>query len=200
MNSPRRIRVLVGKPGLDGHDRGAKLVASVLRDAGMEVVYTGLRAAPETIVATALQESVDVIGLSILSGAHEALAGRVEETMQHRRADLGEIGFEQGLAQMTQLQGKFKASEELLRRKLWSDARQAFHRLAVAAPTEKRYRAHMHYARGREAQEAGRPDEARSELQRALALDPELFAARRALDDLPPEPDKGGLLSKLFKR
>ncbi len=72
----RRIRVLIGKPGLDGHDRGAKLVASVLRDAGMEVVYTGLRAAPEMIVATAIQESVDVIGLSILSGAHEALATR----------------------------------------------------------------------------------------------------------------------------
>lgn len=81
MSTPRRIRVLVGKPGLDGHDRGAKLVASVLRDAGMEVVYTGLRAQPETIVATALQESVDVIGLSILSGAHEALAGRVLELL-----------------------------------------------------------------------------------------------------------------------
>jgi methylmalonyl-CoA mutase C-terminal domain/subunit len=73
----RPIRVLVAKPGLDGHDRGAKVVASALRDAGMEVVYTGLRQAPEAIVAAALQESCDVIGLSVLSGAHEPIAKRV---------------------------------------------------------------------------------------------------------------------------
>jgi methylmalonyl-CoA mutase C-terminal domain/subunit len=72
----RRLRILVGKPGLDGHDRGAKVIASVLRDAGMEVIYTGLRATPEMIVATAIQESVDVIGLSILSGAHESMSAR----------------------------------------------------------------------------------------------------------------------------
>ena len=73
----RKVRVIVGKPGLDGHDRGAKLVASALRDAGMEVVYTGLRATPEMIVQAALQESADVIGLSILSGAHETIAERL---------------------------------------------------------------------------------------------------------------------------
>jgi methylmalonyl-CoA mutase C-terminal domain/subunit len=67
--SPRKIRVLVAKPGLDGHDRGAKVVARALRDAGMEVIYTGLRQSPEQIVAAAVQEDVDAIGLSILSGA-----------------------------------------------------------------------------------------------------------------------------------
>ena len=72
-DTPRRIRVLVGKPGLDGHDRGARVIASALRDAGMEVVYTGLRASVPAIAATAAQEDVDVIGLSILSGAHLAL-------------------------------------------------------------------------------------------------------------------------------
>ncbi len=95
----------------------------------------------------------------------------------------------------------WEAAQELLRRKLWNDARQAFHLLAVAAPADKRPRAHMHYARAREAQDAGRNDEARAELQRALATDPDLAIARRALDDLtPPEPAKGGLFSKLFKR
>ena len=73
----RRIRVLVAKPGLDGHDRGAKVVARALRDAGMEVIYTGLRQTPEMIVEAALHEDVDVIGLSILSGAHMALAPRI---------------------------------------------------------------------------------------------------------------------------
>ena len=77
-----RIRVVVGKPGLDGHDRGAKVVASALRDAGMEVIYTGLRATPEAIVATAIQESCDVIGLSVLSGAHETIAIRTLEAMR----------------------------------------------------------------------------------------------------------------------
>jgi methylmalonyl-CoA mutase C-terminal domain/subunit len=78
----RRIRVLVAKPGLDGHDRGAKVVARALRDAGMEVVYTGLRQTPEMVVEAALQEDVDVIGLSILSGAHMALAPRVLELLE----------------------------------------------------------------------------------------------------------------------
>ncbi|MGD8804968.1 MAG: cobalamin B12-binding domain-containing protein [Chloroflexota bacterium] len=73
----RKIRVLVAKPGLDGHDRGAKVVARALRDAGMEVIYTGLRQTPEMIVEAALHEDVDVIGLSILSGAHMALAPRI---------------------------------------------------------------------------------------------------------------------------
>ena len=78
------LRVLVAKPGLDGHDRGAKVVASALRDAGMEVIYTGLRATPEQIVTTAIQESVDVVGLSVLSGAHEPIAKRILELMQAR--------------------------------------------------------------------------------------------------------------------
>jgi tetratricopeptide (TPR) repeat protein len=93
-----------------------------------------------------------------------------------------------------------EAAHDLLRRRLWSDARQAFHQLAIAAPSDKRLRAYMHYARGREASEAGRGDEARAELQRALALDPELTAAKRALDDLPPEPPRGGLVSRLLRR
>ena len=76
-----RIRVLVAKPGLDGHDRGAKVVARALRDAGMEVIYTGLRQTPEMIVEAALQEDVDVIGLSILSGAHLSLTPRIMELM-----------------------------------------------------------------------------------------------------------------------
>jgi methylmalonyl-CoA mutase C-terminal domain/subunit len=76
-----KIRVLVAKPGLDGHDRGAKVVARALRDAGMEVIYTGLRQTPEMIAEAALQEDVDVVGLSILSGAHMALAPRVLELL-----------------------------------------------------------------------------------------------------------------------
>lgn len=75
--SERKIRVLIAKPGLDGHDRGAKVIARALRDAGMEVIYTGLRQTPEMIVEAALQEDVDVIGLSILSGAHMAIVPRV---------------------------------------------------------------------------------------------------------------------------
>ena len=75
--SKRKIRVLVAKPGLDWHDRGAKVVARALRDAGMEVIYTGLRQTPEMIAEAALQEDVDVVGLSILSGAHMALAPRI---------------------------------------------------------------------------------------------------------------------------
>ena len=79
--SERKVRVLVAKPGLDGHDRGAKVVARALRDAGMEVIYTGLRQTPEMVVEAALQEDVDVIGLSILSGAHMALVPRVLELL-----------------------------------------------------------------------------------------------------------------------
>jgi methylmalonyl-CoA mutase C-terminal domain/subunit len=78
----RPIRVLVAKPGLDGHDRGAKVVARALRDAGMEVVYTGIRQTPEMIVEAALQEDVDVVGLSILSGAHMALLPRIMELLR----------------------------------------------------------------------------------------------------------------------
>jgi methylmalonyl-CoA mutase C-terminal domain/subunit len=75
------IRVLIAKPGLDGHDRGAKVIARALRDAGMEVIYTGLRQTPEMVVEAALQEDVDVVGLSILSGAHMALVPRIHELM-----------------------------------------------------------------------------------------------------------------------
>jgi methylmalonyl-CoA mutase C-terminal domain/subunit len=80
--SERKIRVLIAKPGLDGHDRGAKIVARALRDAGMEVIYTGLRQTPEMVAEAALQEDVDVIGLSILSGAHMALVPRVLELLK----------------------------------------------------------------------------------------------------------------------
>lgn len=79
--SERRPRVLIGKPGLDGHDRGAKVTARALRDAGMEVIYTGLRQTPEMVVEAALQEDVDAIGLSILSGAHMPLMARIMELM-----------------------------------------------------------------------------------------------------------------------
>jgi methylmalonyl-CoA mutase C-terminal domain/subunit len=78
----KKIRVIVAKPGLDGHDRGAKVVARALRDAGMEVIYTGLRQTPEMIAEAALQEDVDAVGLSILSGAHMALAPRVIELLK----------------------------------------------------------------------------------------------------------------------
>jgi methylmalonyl-CoA mutase C-terminal domain/subunit len=78
------IRVLVAKPGLDGHDRGAKIIARALRDAGMEVIYTGLRQTPEMIVNAALQEDVQVIGLSILSGAHNAIVPRVMDLLRER--------------------------------------------------------------------------------------------------------------------
>jgi len=80
-----KIRVLVAKPGLDGHDRGAKVIARALRDAGMEVVYTGLRQTPEMIVNAALQEDVQVIGLSILSGAHNAIVPRVMELIKEKQ-------------------------------------------------------------------------------------------------------------------
>jgi len=86
MNQERKIRVLVAKPGLDGHDRGAKVVAYGLRDAGFEVVYTGLRQTPEMIVNAAVQEDVDVIGLSILSGAHLSLTQRVLQNLKAKGA------------------------------------------------------------------------------------------------------------------
>lgn len=81
------IRVLVAKPGLDGHDRGAKVIARALRDAGMEVIYTGLRQTPEMIVNAALEEDVQVIGLSILSGAHNAIVPRVMELLREQKMD-----------------------------------------------------------------------------------------------------------------
>jgi len=84
---PLPIRVLVAKPGLDGHDRGAKVIARALRDAGMEVIYTGLRQTPEMIVNAALQEDVQVIGLSILSGAHNAIVPRVMELLHQNGMD-----------------------------------------------------------------------------------------------------------------
>ncbi|MGD9567997.1 MAG: cobalamin B12-binding domain-containing protein [Sedimentibacter sp.] len=83
----RPIRVLVAKPGLDGHDRGAKVIARALRDAGMEVIYTGLRQTPEQIVAAAVQEDVDVVGMSILSGAHNYLFPRVVELLNEQGVD-----------------------------------------------------------------------------------------------------------------
>lgn len=81
----RKIRVLIAKPGLDSHDRGAKVVARALRDAGMEVIYTGLRQTPEQIAETALQEDVDVIGLSILSGAHNTLFPKIMQLLKKKR-------------------------------------------------------------------------------------------------------------------
>ena len=83
----RKIRVLVAKPGLDGHDRGAKVIARALRDAGMEVIYTGLRQTPEMIAAAALQEDVDAVGVSILSGAHNTLCPRIVELLRERGMD-----------------------------------------------------------------------------------------------------------------
>jgi len=83
----RPIRVVVAKPGLDGHDRGAKIIARALRDAGMEVIYTGLHQTPEQIVATVIQEDADAIGLSILSGAHMTLVPRVMELMREQGAE-----------------------------------------------------------------------------------------------------------------
>jgi len=84
MKTERKIRVLIAKPGLDSHDRGAKVVARALRDAGMEVIYTGLRQTPEQIAETALQEDVDVVGLSILSGAHRTLFPRIMEILKEK--------------------------------------------------------------------------------------------------------------------
>src|SRR5919112_2343003 len=85
--SERKIRVVIAKPGLDGHDRGAKVIARALRDAGMEVIYTGLRQTPEMIASAALQEDADVIGLSILSGAHNHIAPRLMELLKAKGLD-----------------------------------------------------------------------------------------------------------------
>jgi methylmalonyl-CoA mutase C-terminal domain/subunit len=85
--SDKKIRVLIAKPGLDGHDRGAKVVARALRDAGMEVIYTGLRQTPEQIVAAAIQEDVDAIGLSILSGAHNVLFPEIMRMLKEEGAE-----------------------------------------------------------------------------------------------------------------
>jgi len=87
LSSSKKIRVVVAKPGLDGHDRGAKVVARALRDAGMEVIYTGLRQTPEMIVETAIQEGAHCIGLSILSGAHNAIFPKVMELLRQEGAD-----------------------------------------------------------------------------------------------------------------
>src|SRR5881296_1744282 len=87
MTDRRKVRVVIAKPGLDGHDRGAKVIARALRDAGMEVIYTGLRQTPEQIAAAALQEDADVIGLSILSGAHNHIAPRLMELLRERGLD-----------------------------------------------------------------------------------------------------------------
>ena len=89
MSSNRKIRVVVAKPGLDGHDRGAKIIARALRDAGMEVIYTGLHQTPEQIVETVLQEDADAVGLSILSGAHMTLVPRIVELL--REQDAGDV-------------------------------------------------------------------------------------------------------------
>ena len=84
--SSRKVRILVAKPGLDGHDRGAKIIARALRDAGMEVIYTGLRQTPEMIVNAAIQEDVDCVGLSILSGAHNVIVPRITALLQENNA------------------------------------------------------------------------------------------------------------------
>ncbi|MBX5470127.1 MAG: cobalamin B12-binding domain-containing protein [Thermoleophilaceae bacterium] len=86
-DSQRRLRIVVAKPGLDGHDRGAKIVARALRDAGMEVIYTGLHQTPEQIVATAVQEDADAVGISILSGAHMTLVPRIVELLEREGAE-----------------------------------------------------------------------------------------------------------------
>ena len=87
MAADRKLKIIIAKPGLDGHDRGAKVIARALRDAGMEVIYTGLRQTPEQIVSAALQEDADVIGLSILSGAHMHICPRVMELLKDKGLD-----------------------------------------------------------------------------------------------------------------
>lgn len=104
--SERRIRVLVAKPGLDGHDRGAKVIARALRDAGMEVIYTGLRQTPEMIAAAALQEDVDAVGVSILSGAHNTLCPRIVQLLR-----------EQGMEDCLVLLGGIVPHEDILKLK-----------------------------------------------------------------------------------
>jgi methylmalonyl-CoA mutase C-terminal domain/subunit len=106
--SKRKIRAIVAKPGLDGHDRGAKVVARALRDAGMEVIYTGLRQTPEMIAEAALQEDADVVGLSVLSGAHMALVPRVLELLKangqdHVKVFLGGIIPDEDVPQLKEM-------------------------------------------------------------------------------------------------
>jgi methylmalonyl-CoA mutase C-terminal domain/subunit len=108
MGDERKIRVVIAKPGLDGHDRGAKIIARALRDAGMEVIYTGLRQSPEQIVAAAAQEDAEVIGLSILSGAHLPICRRVVELLRERgmegvRVFVGGIIPGQDIAELKQM-------------------------------------------------------------------------------------------------
>ena len=105
---PKKIRVLVAKPGLDGHDRGAKVIVRALRDAGMEAIYTGLRQTPEQIVQAALQEDVDAIGVSILSGAHNYVMPRIMELVQKNQMDdvmvfMGGIVPDQDIAELKKI-------------------------------------------------------------------------------------------------
>src|SRR5476651_270750 len=121
----RKLRVVIAKPGLDGHDRGAKVIARALRDAGMEVIYTGLRQTPEMIAEAALQEDVDVIGLSILSGAHMALTPRLLELMKkngqsHVKVFVGGIIPDEDLLQLkemgvTGIYGPGSSTEDIIR-------------------------------------------------------------------------------------
>src|ERR1035438_499555 len=111
-----KIRVLVAKPGLDGHDRGAKVIARALRDAGMEVIYTGLRQTPEMIVSAALQEDVQVIGLSILSGAHNAIVPQVMDLLKQNKVDdvlvlVGGIIPDQDIGALKKLRSEEHTSE-----------------------------------------------------------------------------------------
>jgi methylmalonyl-CoA mutase C-terminal domain/subunit len=108
MSEDKKIRVLIAKPGLDGHDRGAKIIARALRDAGMEVIYTGLRQTPEQIVAAAVQEDVDAIGLSILSGAHNVLFPEIMRMLKEEGAEdiivfAGGIIPEQDIARLKEM-------------------------------------------------------------------------------------------------
>ena len=108
MTGKRKIRVLIAKPGLDGHDRGAKVVSRGLRDAGMEVIYTGIRQTPEQIAATAVQEDVDIVGLSCLSGAHNHLFPKIVESLKEKKA--GEIPvFGGGIIPIDDIPGLKKA-------------------------------------------------------------------------------------------
>ena len=123
--SERKIRAIVAKPGLDGHDRGAKVVARALRDAGMEVIYTGLRQTPEMIAEAALQEDADVVGLSVLSGAHMALVPRVLELLkangqEHVKIFLGGIIPDEDVPQLkdmgvTGIYGPGTLTDEIVR-------------------------------------------------------------------------------------
>ncbi len=127
----KKIRVLVAKPGLDGHDRGAKVVARALRDAGMEVIYTGLRQTPEMIAEAALQEDVDMVGLSILSGAHMALTPRVMDLLKsngqaHVKVFIGGIIPDEDMQRLKEMGvagvfGPGASTEDIVR-----DVRQAF--------------------------------------------------------------------------